>query len=122
MAKLVADVVLDAALEYVRDNIQQISVCSSEPADWTAATSNNMLAITAIACADFTGPENDTSGRKITVGAKSGVSITVSGTALYVALVSSTALLYRTACDSHLLSSGNQVNFPAWEISISDPT
>ncbi len=43
------------------------------------------------------------------------------GTATHVALADGTRLLYVTTCTSQALTSGNTVNFPAWDIEIADP-
>lgn len=72
---------------------------------------------------DFIKANGDTSGRKVTVAAKSGVNVDTSGTATHVALVSvgDTTLRYVTTCTSQALTSGNQVNFPAWDIETAAP-
>jgi hypothetical protein len=73
---------------------------------------------------DFTKANGDTSGRKVTVAAKSGVSVTASGTATHIAIARSTdsTLRYVTTCTSQALTSGNTVNIPAWKIEVADPT
>jgi hypothetical protein len=71
---------------------------------------------------DYTVANGDTSGRKITTAAKSGVSVTASGTATHVSLDDGTTLLYVTTCTSQSLTSGNTVNIPAWKVEIADPT
>ena len=75
---------------------------------------------------DFTTANGDTSGRKVTMGAKSSVLIDTSGTANHVALVrvADSTLIYVTTCTSQALTANgsNTVNFPAWKIEIADPT
>ena len=129
MAKTVADAVLDAALNYLKTNGTRMTLCTSQPLTYTHATatassSGYRLADVSISSADYTGPANGgTSGRKITVNAQSSISIDATGTATYVALVkvASSALLYVTTCTSQALTSGNQVNTPAWVIELRDP-
>jgi hypothetical protein len=73
---------------------------------------------------DFTKSDGDVSGRKVRVAAKSGVSVTASGDANHIALVtvSGSVVRYVTTCTQQTLTSGNTVNFPAWDIEIADPT
>ena len=75
--------------------------------------------------ADFTKANGDTSGRKVTVAAQSGVLIDASGTANHIALVrvGDSTLLYVTTCTSQALTAkgSNTVNFPAWDIEFADP-
>lgn len=126
MAKTVNDDVLDAALNYVKNNGDQLLICNAQPTTYTEAYTTYNLARKTIAGTDYTGPANgDVSGRKITVNAESAVSVLASGTAIYVAIGKSTAtsaLLYVTTCTSQVLTSGNTVNIPAWDIEILDPS
>lgn len=127
MAKSVVDAVLDAALNYVKNNGTRLVVCKSEPTTYTQAvtTGTYMLAIKTISASDFTGPaEGDSSGRKITVNQQSGISVTTSGTATHVAVVATatTGLIIVTTCTSQVLTAGNTVTVPAWKEEIADPT
>ena len=123
MAKSVNDSVLDGALNVVKTNAVTMTACSAEPTTRTEAITTYMLASVTITSTDYTGPANgDVSGRKLTVNAQNGVSVTNSGTATHVALCDGTNLLYVTTCTSQELTSGNTVNFPAWKIEIADPT
>ena len=141
MAKNVHDNVLDAALSYLASNANRLIVLNAEPTGASAYTnamtdadsSGYRLASATISASDFTGPANgDTSGRKITVNAQSSMSIdgiAASSSATHVALVkyhassaSSQLVLYTTTCTSQSLTGGNQVNTPAWDIEIRDPT
>ena len=76
-----------------------------------------------ILAGDFTKGNRDTSGRKITVAAKSSVPIDVSGTATHIALHDGTTLRFVTTCTSLALTAGagNTVNFPTWKDEIADP-
>ena len=125
MAKSVADAVLDAALDVIATSTR-MTACNAQPTTYTEANATFALADVTMAGGDFTKANGDTSGRKVTVGAKSGVLIDVSGTATHVALmvVGSTTLLYVTTCTSQALTANgsNTVNFPAWDIEIADPT
>ena len=122
MAKSVHDNVLDGAFD-VLDQADLMTVCNAEPTTRTEAITTFKLADVAMTPnTDFTKANGDTNGRKVTVAAKSSVVVDTSGTATHVALVDATRLLYVTTCTSQALTSGNTVNFPAWDIEIADPT
>lgn len=124
MAKSVSNNVLDAALNYVKNNSTRISVCSAQPTSYTEAVTTYKLSIKTISSADFTGPANgDTSGRKVTSNQHTGVTVDSSGTANHVALADSvgSALNYVTTCTSQALTAGNTVTIPAWKMEIAAP-
>jgi hypothetical protein len=121
MAKIVHDDVLDGAF-LVLDDANQMTACGTQPTTRAQAVSTYSLASTAMTpTTDYT-KANGTSGRKVTMAAKTGVSVGTSGTATHVALVDATRLLYVTTCTSQALTSGNTVDFPAWKVEIADPT
>jgi hypothetical protein len=122
MGKLAPDAFLDAALNYAGE-ADYLCVCSDTPTTYTDAYTTYMLAKVAVDSGDFT-KADDTSGRKVTVGAQTGVSITNSGTATHVALVKTgdTTLRFVTTCTSQVITAGGTVDTPAWKISIADPT
>jgi hypothetical protein len=122
MAKIVHDDVLDGATSVIKTNCNLMIVCSTQPTTRTEAVTTYALADVAMASGDFTQGNGDVSGRKVTVAAKSGVTIDASGTATHIALVDGTRLLYVTTCTSQGLNSGGTVDFPAWDIEIADPT
>jgi len=141
MGKNVHNDVLDAALNYLKNNANRLVVLTSEPTGasaYTNAQTNNdssgyRLAQATISASDFTGPaDGDTSGRKIQVNAQSSMSIdgvASSASASHVALVqyhassaSSQNVLYTTTCTTQSLTGGNKVNTPNWDIEIRDPS
>lgn len=124
MAKTVHDNVLDGAFD-VLDQADLITVCSAQPTTYAEAITDFKLAdVAMVPDTDFTKANGDTSGRKVTVAAKSSVAVDTTGTALFIALTRSTGTLlyYVTTCTSQALTSGNTVNFPAWDVEILDPT
>lgn len=131
MAKWQNDLMLDAALNYIKTNATRLCVCSAQPATYAEATttydggaSKYKLAILTIDSDDFTGPADDTSGRKLTVNEGAGITVDATASATHVALcdASGEALLYVTTCTEQSLTSGNTVTVPAWVINIEDPT
>ena len=125
MAKSVHDDVLDGALNIVKNNATRQVACSAEPTTYTEGNATYALADITVASGDFTAANGSTSGRKLTVGAKTGALIDASGTATHVALldVTGTKLLYVTTCTSQALTANgsNTVNFPSWKFEIADP-
>ncbi len=121
MAKSVHDDVLDGAFD-VLDQANLMIACSAEPTTRAEAVTTYALADVAMTVdTDYTKANGDTSGRKVTVAAKSSVLVDTTGTATHVALVDGTRLLYVTTCTSQALTSGNTVSFPAWDVEIADP-
>jgi hypothetical protein len=124
MAKSVHDDVLDGALNIIKNNVTRMVACSAQPTTYTEGNATYALADVTMASGDFTIANGDTNGRKVTVGAKSTVTVDTTGSATHVCLldVTNSKLSYVTTCTSQALTSGNTVNFPAWDIEIADPT
>ena len=129
MGLLVDNTVLDAALQYLEDNVDWISVCEGAPTTYEHAHSNKGVGAGKVLAHSvtptFTGPaDGDTNGRKTTIDEEANITVDVSGDADHVALcdVGSTALLYVTTCTQQALTQGNTVTIPAWDIEIADPT
>lgn len=125
MAKTANSIIMDGALDVIATATKQIA-CSAQPTTYTEANSTYNLASVTMAPGDFTKAAGDTSGRKITMAAKSGVIIGTTGTATHIALVrvSDSTLLLVTTCTSQALTANgsNTVNFPAWKDEIQAPT
>jgi len=122
MAKAMHDDFADGALLILKNNVNLMTVCSQEPTTRTEAVTTYALADVTMASGDFTIANGDTNGRKVTVGAKADVPVDTTGTGNHVALVDGTRLLYVTTCTAQALTSGNTVNFPAWDAEIADPS
>jgi len=121
MGKVTHDSVMDAALDKIATSTSQ-HVCSAEPTTLAEATTTYNLATQAMVGGDYTNANGDVSGRKVTVAAKAGVSITATGTATHVALTDGINVLDVTTCTSQALTSGGTVDIPAWDHEIADPT
>ena len=122
MAKIVHDDVLDGAFDIIRSNATLMIACSTQPTTRAEAVSTYALADVAMTSTDFTKANGDVSGRKLRVAAKSGVTVDANGTFGHVAIVDGTRLLYVTTGTSQVLTAGNTVDFPEWDIEIADPT
>lgn len=125
MAKAAPDIIMDGALDVIATATKQVA-CSAEPTTYAEANATYALADVVLAGGDYSKANGDTSGRKVTVAAKSAVLIDASGTATHVALVrtADSTLIYVTTCTSQALTENgsNTVNFPTWDVEIGDPT
>lgn len=122
MGKSAHNDVLDAPADVI-DQADLMTVCSAEPTTRTEAITTFKLADVAMTPnTDYTKADGDVSGRKVSVAAKSAVTVDTTGTATHVALVDGTRLLYVTTCTSQALTAANTVNFPLWKIEFADPT
>lgn len=132
VTKWANDLIMDAALSYIKTNGVKMYVCTtaissasvptyakiSSTAALTGAISMASLASVALA-------NGDTSGRKLTVPQKASVAVTASGTAARICLVNSAgsgSVVYVTTCTSQSLTSGNTVTVPSWDIEVRDPS
>jgi len=124
MAKTLDDSVIDGSLNIVKNGATQMCLCSAQPTTYTQATVTYMLALkTGLTSGSFTGPaDGDTNGRKLTKTAETGISVTNSGTVLYVALCSGSVLLLVDTVTSQVVTAGNTVNTPAFKWEIADPS
>lgn len=133
MAKRCAVQYLDGGLNTIKTGVGAVGpvtkmvVLSAEPTTFAEANVTFNLAQVTVAGADFTIANGDGAGttpRKVTVGAKSGVSVTASGTATHVGWldVTNSLVLLVTTCTSQGLTSGNTVNIPAFKSEFGAPT
>lgn len=122
MGKFQDDAMLDAALNYIKNNGTQLCVCSTQPTSYAEATSTYKLAIrTGLTAGSFTGPANgDTNGRKLTVNQQATINVDTGGNAQHIAICSGSVLLYVTTCTPQTLVGGNSVTVPVWDIEIAD--
>ena len=118
-----ADRVYDNGLTVLGTEANRVDICSAEPTTYTEATSTNTLgntnSITISAPAD-----GDTSGRKVTLSAISGASVTATGTATHFAITdtsNSRLLATGSLSASQAVTSGNTFSLTAVDIEIPDP-
>ena len=123
MAKSVHDSVLDAALDILKNNTENMTLCSAAPTTYTEALTTNMLATIALTSGDFTNANGDTSGRKTTIAQQTGETVTNTGTATHWALIdnSATTLLYVGEMTSQALTAANALTVNAVDVEIADP-
>jgi hypothetical protein len=120
MAKWQNDEMLDAALNYIKNNAGTLTVCNAQPTTNDEAITTFKLADIPVDASDFTVGNGDTNGRKVAVAAQSGVTIDTSGTANHIALAGAGTLLYVTTCTPQVLTAGGTVDVPTFDIEIAD--
>lgn len=128
MAKTCHNNVLDQGLEWLRDNVDKMVLCSDAPTTYAEATATYALADIALSSGsggDMTIGDGVVSGRKLTVAAKNNVDVDAAGDGDHVALVitGSEILAYVTSLTTEKtgLEIGDKVNFPTWNIELRDP-
>jgi hypothetical protein len=124
MAKFAHDDVLDSLFNLIKNSADTITytLCSTQPTTRTEAVTTNMLASTTLnKTTEITIANGDTSGRKMTISAKTAVSVTNSGTGQHVAICDSTRLLFVTTTGSQAVSAGGTVDIGAWKDEVADP-
>lgn len=125
MAKTVHDDVLDGALNVIKNNCTRMTLCNAEPTTFTQANATFALADVTMASGDFAIANGDTSGRKLTVAAKTAVDVdtTDPGGTNHVALldVANSKLLYVTSAPDVAVDAAGTVDIGAWDIELADP-
>ena len=125
MAKSIHNDIFDAALNYLKNNGNELTLCSQEPTSYTEAHSTYALADVALDTGDYTGPVDGTvSGRKITVNQQADVPVDATGTGTHVAIVdtNNSKLLLVSTCNSIQVTSGNNVTIPQFSWELRDPS
>jgi len=120
----IADRVLDNGLTVLDTEANAVHITSQEATSYTDATSTSTLgnttSITISAPADRTG-----GGRKVTLSAISGGSVTGTGTATHYAIVDTTnsrLLVTGALTASQSVTSGNTFSLEALDVGIPDPS
>jgi len=123
MAKELHNDVLDAALDKVATCVT-LTFCSTQPANY-AGIAAVALAESTLTAGDGNGDyvvADDTSGRKVTVGAQTAMTPSADGTVTYAVLDDGTTLLAATTVTSQAVTTAQTWNSPAFKIGIADPS
>ena len=123
MTKFLHDDVLDGLLNYIKNNVVEITLCNAEPTTYTQAHTTYMLVNQVLDTGDFTISNGDTNGRKVRVGAQAGLTPTNGGSAIYVALTDTvnSKLLGYTTCPSKTFDTSDLVDIAAFDCEVADP-
>lgn len=117
------DNAMDALLNYIRNNCENLYVCNAEPTTFAQASSTYKIGTKATPTIGAPAA-GDTSGRKITVSAISDGVVNSADTATWIALTddSATELLFAKALSSSLaLATGSPFTLNAFDIENPDP-
>ena len=114
----------DNGLTVLDTEANRVDICSQEPTTYAQATSTYSLGnTTSISISAPT--DGDTSGRKVTLAAITGASVSGTGTATHYAIsdTSNTRLLVTGALSaSQAVTSGNTFSLNAVDIELNDPS
>jgi hypothetical protein len=117
MAKATNLTKIDTYLNSLEGN--RVLVCAGQPVSradaLTKALNDEAHANSIISGANYTLANGDTSGRKNTLGAISGVSFNASGTGDHIAIIDGTDLLDVTTMPSKAITSGDTGDIAAWK-------
>lgn len=118
------DRVFDNGLTVLDTEANRVDICSQEPTTYAQATSTYTLGNTT--SISISAPTNgDTSGRKVTLAAITGASVSGTGTATHYAIsdTSNTRLLVTGSLSaSQAVTSGNTFSLNAVDIELNDPS
>lgn len=128
MAKFAPDLVLDAPLDVIA-LADEMYLCSAQPVSYLDIANVDLVGPIVLTPGagggDFTIADGVTSGRRVTVAAQNGASVTTTGDATHVVLATGGAtdlIRYITTCPTQSLTSGNTANIGAWDVEFRDPT
>jgi len=123
MGKRSSDRFLDAPADLIIANCNKQVALSAEPTSYTEANATYALADVAMSSGDFTKANGDSSGRKCTIAAKSGVPVDVSGTVTHAALLdtSNSQVDEVNTTASQAVAAGGTVDIGSWKFEFGDP-
>jgi hypothetical protein len=131
MSKFCNTSAIDAALTWIGNRSNSMSVLTGIPGNLAACTVTTYIAhttlATAIGGADFSLGAGAPSGRKLTIAAQSTLTVVTTGVANYIVLYGTEAgnsgINYYTTCAAATVQSTNdKITVPSWGINISDAT
>lgn len=124
MAKFCANETFDAALAKIATSVT-LTFCSAQPANKAGIAAVALASATLTAGAgngDYTIADGDTSGRKLTTAAQTGMTPSGNGTVIYAAWDDGTTMLYGTSTTSQAVTTSQTWDSPAIDIEFTDPT
>lgn len=119
--KVIADTVYDASLDRA-SLAKTIHFFNGQPTSWADALSRS-VGFAICNTTDFTKGDGDTSGRKLTYGGTTNISITRTSTIDHVGIIDSTDFLAATTHAVTAVTSGDVRNLSAFDLmEIRDPS
>lgn len=120
MAKFIVDAAMDACFSYVSARCEFMLLCSTN-GTYAQMTGSQFLGSIICSGGNITQADGSTNGRAMSIAAFASVPVSVTGSILHVALVSSNALLFYTSSTAKAVTVGDAVNVPAFRDTIADP-
>lgn len=102
------------------------TLCSAQPSNYAGIATNKLASVTIDKTNDITLSTGDTAnanslfGRKMTIAAKSAVSVTASGTGTHVVIDNGTEF-FVTTCPSTAVAAGGTVDIGTWKDDVQAP-
>ena len=121
--KKVDNTVLDAALGQLA-TATHLTFVSADPADYSGIAAVTLASVTLTAGdgnGDYTIADGDTSGRKVTVTAQTGMTPSADGTVIEACLDDGSTLLGCTTVTSQAVTTSQTWDSPAFAFEIQDP-
>ncbi len=130
MAKWCNDLALDALIDFVIDNCDEMRLCTAaavpgEPSYSLARGSAALSGVIAMTSGEFTKQNAETgTGRQCVIAQQDDTAITVSGTLAYVILLDTTnsRVLYAMPTVNKDVVAASTEDIPTWSFFIRDPT
>lgn len=124
MAKELHNDDLDAALNEIA-TCTNLTFCSAQPANYAGIAAVKLLSTTLTAGdggGDYTVADGNTSGRKVTIAAQTGMVPTANGTVTYAVLDDGVTLHVATTVTSQAVTTAQTWDSPLFVVEIGDPT
>lgn len=117
------DLVMDAALDVILDNVTHAYACSAQPTTYAEATSTYSLGGAALSLAAVTKANGAVDGRRITIPTVT-ITGTVAGIVSHIALVDGDTLYYVNELTALITwpDIGYGIAVPAFDIEFGDPS
>lgn len=123
MAKHAPAAMLDAALDWVRDQATRMDICAGQPTSYADVATRSLGGVP-MATGDFSLAAGTVSGRRLIVAAQEGIDVTDDGVADHVALTdgTSTLLYVTTLAAAQAVTAGSTADVASWSVEIADPS
>lgn len=117
MAKYANDGIMDAAFTFIQQNVTRVGIATAQPTSF-AEYGTYSVGTLAIASANLTIADGDTSGRKLTLAAAT-IAVGTTGTVNHIAIVGtagSGTLLFVGTCAPTAVTASGTVILAAWDL------
>lgn len=119
---LICDAALDAALQYIIDNVSHLHILSADPGSTWSNIASYTLGNGALVSGDFSSLGDYSGGGRQAVVPEKTISVNGDGTVTYVALVDTTGteILAVSNTVAEVVTNGGNLLVPTWLIFVED--